>query len=324
MKTTPVVERGLAPAERERVWPSLPYEDWKETCRTLHLWTQVPGKIKLALEPMLNQWWQVALQVSVRGLTTGFIPYRTRAFEMEFDFQEERLRTRTTDGELRELELRPRTVAEFYREVMKTLRELKLEAQIFTTPQEVPDPIPFEKDEVHSAYDAGYAERFWRLLLQVNRLLNLFRGEFTGKASSPILFWGSFDLCHTRFSGRLAPPHPPSPLLAQHVIQEAYAEEEYTVGFWPGNEQVPEASFYAYIYPEPPGLKEAPVRPEGARYRSELGEFLLPYEAVRRAADPDLAVLEFARSTYQAAATLGGWDRRRLERKVPLTDPLPA
>ena len=242
-------------------------------------------------------------------------PHGHRVFEMEFDFLESALRIETSEGTRRRVALEPQTVASFHRQVLSALDQLGLGVRIWTRPQEIPDAIPFDRDETHWAYDPGAALRLWRVLLQANRLLLRLRGEFSGKASPPQFFWGSFDLCHSRFSGRPAPPHALWPLLADRVLQEAYAEEEYTVGFWPGTPPAADASFHAYIYPEPPGFRSFRAEPGDASYSADLGVFLLPYEAVRRARDPDAAVLDFARSTYAAAADRAGWDRERLERK---------
>jgi hypothetical protein len=311
-------------SERDRIWPDLPYEEWKDTYHALHLWSQVVGKVKLALEAPRNHFWQVSLLVSPRGLTTGFIPHGKNAFEMEFDFPGKVLRIDTSRGHRRRVALEAQSVASFHRRVMAALAELGLAVKIRTLPQEIPEAVPFEEDTAPRPYDAAAAERFWRILLQVNRLLLLVRGEFTGKAGPPQFFWGSFDLCHARFSGRPAPRHPPSPLLADTVLQEAYAEEEYTVGFWPGTPPAADPHFFAYIYPEPPGFPTARVEPRAARYSPELGEFLLPYREVRLADDPDAAFLEFARTTYRAAADLAGWDRSSLERKVAAPAAAPA
>ena len=295
-------------------WPSLPFNEWRETCATLHMWTQVVGKVRLAQAPHVNHWWQVPLYVTTRGLTTSPIPYGERTFQVDFDFQGHRLLIETTGGDSREMELAPRTVADFYREFMSALRSLGLEVKIWTTPVEVADPVPFEEDETHAAYDAEYAGRFWRVLVQADRVLHKFRSRFVGKCSPVHFFWGSFDLALTRFSGRPAPPHPGAPGVADSITREAYSHEVSSAGFWPGGEALPEPIFYAYAYPEPEGFKDYSARPGEAYYNADFREFVLPYEAVRRAADRDRTLLEFLQSTYEAAAELGRWDRAALER----------
>ena len=291
-------------------WPSLPFDEWRETRATLHMWTQVVGKVRLAQA----HWWQVPLYVTTRGLTTSPIPYGERTFQVDFDFQGHRLLIETTGGDSREMELAPRTVADFYREFMSALRSLGLEVKIWTTPVEVADPVPFEEDETHAAYDAEYAGRFWRVLVQADRVLHKFRSRFVGKCSPVHFFWGSFDLALTRFSGRPAPPHPGAPGVADSITREAYSHEVSSAGFWPGGEALPEPIFYAYAYPEPEGFKDYSARPGEAYYNADFREFVLPYEAVRRAADRDRTLLEFLQSTYEAAAELGRWDRAALER----------
>lgn len=296
-------------------WPALPLADWQETYATLHLWTQVVGKIRLALAPMLNHWWQATLYLSAQGLTTGPVPYGTRSVQIDFDFVRHRLRVDTSDARHAELALAPRSVAAFYAELTALLRALDVEVRIWTQPVEIADAIPFEQDLLHSAYDADAAQRCWRVLLQGERVLQRFRSGFLGKSSPVHFFWGSFDLALTRFSGRRAPPHPGGvPNLADWVTREAYSHEVSSCGFWPGGGAMPEPAFYAYAYPEPPGYREATVQPTEAFYHPELGEFVLPYEAVRQASDPDALLLAFCESTYAAAATLGAWDRAALER----------
>ena len=297
-----------------QLWPDLPYERWKETCRTLHLWTQVVGKVRLAQSPWLNHSWHVPLYVTARGLTTSSIAHAERAFDIEFDFVEHVLALRTSDGGGREVGLRPRSVADFYAAVMTALAELDLSVTIDRMPNEIADAIPFDQDTTHCAYDAGYAQRFWRILVQVNRVLSQFRTSFLGKCSPVHFFWGSFDMAVTRFSGRRAPRHPGGvPHLADTVVREAYSHEVSSAGFWPGGGGVEYAAFYSYAYPEPAGFRQAPVRPSGAFFSEALGEFLLPYDVVRTAADPDDTLLEFLRSTYEAAANAGAWDRNALE-----------
>lgn len=294
-------------------WPDLPLKSWQDTCATLHMWTQVIGKIRLALAPPLNHWWQVPLYVTSRGLTTSPIPYGTRTFQIDFDFLVHELHIDTSSGQRRVLALEPRPVADFYRQTMVALRSLDIEVDIWTTPVEVANPIPFEHDDRH-AYDAEYAQRFWRILVQAERVLMQFRSGFIGKASPVHFFWGSFDLAMSFFSGRVAPMHPGVPNAADFVTREAYSHEVSSCGFWPGGGTL-DAVFYAYAYPEPPGFNGHPVRPAAAAYHREMGEFFLPYEAVRTAGSPDQALLEFVRSTYDGAANLGKWDRQNLERQ---------
>lgn len=296
------------------VWPSLPLERWKDTYAALHMWTQVVGKIRLALTPLINHWWQVPLYVTSRGLTTSPIPYGTRTFQIDFDFLAHELRIDTSRGERISFALGPRSVADFYRQTMAALRALDIEVKIWTTPVEVENPVPFEHDD-RAAYDPEYAQRFWRILMQAERVLTEFRGGFLGKASPVHFFWGSFDLAVTRFSGRLAPAHPGAPNAAASITREAYSHEVSSCGFWPGGGPIDGPVFYAYAYPEPAGFKDYPVRPADAFYSPDFREFLLPYEAVRTAVSPDQTLLEFLRSTYDAAANLGNWDRQNLERQ---------
>jgi hypothetical protein len=297
-------------------WPSLPFEEWRETCATLHMWTQVVGKVRLAQAPHVNHWWQVPLYVSARGLTTSPVPYGERTFEVDFDFVSHRLLIETSDGDSREMKLAPRTVADFYGEFMSHLGSLGLEVRIWTTPVEVLNPVPFEEDEAHASYQPEYANRFWRALVQAERVLQKFRSRFLGKCSPVHFFWGSFDLAVTRFSGRPAPPHPGAPGVADSITREAYSHEVSSAGFWPGGDALPEPIFYAYAYPEPEGFKDFAVRPDAAYYNTDFREFVLPYEAARRAADRDGALLDFLQSTYEAAAELGHWDRTSLEREA--------
>ena len=296
-------------------WPHLVYEQWKETAETLHRWTQIVGKIRLKQEPMLNHWWHVPLYVTARGLTTSMMPYRDgRSFGIDFDFIEQALRIDGCDGEQARIDLEPMSVAEFYRRLMRELHVLDIDVRINTKPNELADATPLDQDTTHASFDAEAAQRFWRALLQADRLCKAFRSTFVGKASPVHFFWGSFDLAVTRFSGREAPPHPGGiPNLPDAVTREAYSREEHSVGFWPGGAGL-EASFYAYAYPEPAGFADAKVAPDAARWNPQLREFLLPYEAVRTAPDPDRTVLDFFQSTYDAAADLGKWDRERLER----------
>jgi hypothetical protein len=294
-------------------WPALPFHEWKETCATLHMWTQIVGKVRLALSPWINHSWHVTLYLTARGLTTSPIPFGALVFEIRFDFVAHELRLLTSEGRLKVIPLVPQTVAQFYHAVTEALRDLGIEVHIGKTPNEVEDAIPFDQDNKHASYDPEYANRFWRVLLQSDRVFKEFRSDFCGKCSPVHFFWGSFDLAVTRFSGRRAPQHPGGvPHLPDAVAREAYSQEVSSLGFWPGNEAMPEPIFYSYAYPAPPGFAEAKVQPAAAAFNAQLKEFVLPYEAVRQAAAPDQALLEFARSTYDAAATLGDWDRAGL------------
>ena len=299
--------------ESADAWPALPYAHWAQTGQTLHLWTQIVGKVRLARTPWLNHSWQVPLYVSARGLTTGLISIGARALELEFDFISGQLWVRT-DGPMTQVPLQPMSVADFYARVMAALEGVGLPIAINGAPNEMPEATPFAEDVVPRVYDSGQAERFWRALLQADRVLKVFRTAFLGKASPVHFFWGSFDLAVTRFSGRPAPPHPGGvPHLPDAVAREAYSHEVSSAGFWPGGPGAEEPVFYAYAYPEPAGFREAVADPPGARFDQGLGEFLLPYEAVRTAADPDAALLAFLSSTYTAAADAAGWDRAALE-----------
>ena len=293
-------------------WPSLPLGEWQDTYATLHMWTQVVGKIRLALTPLVNHWWNVPLYVSARGLGTSAMHYNDRTLEIEFDFTDHLLRISCSDGMNRTLPLEPRSVADFYREVMGLLREVGVEVKIWTTPVEIPDPVPFEQDTAHASYDPEYAQRFWRILSLSAAVLEEFRARFVGKCSPVHFFWGSFDLAVTRFSGRTAPERPG----ADSITREAYSHEVISHGFWPGAGPLGAAAFYSYTAPEPPGLKEATVRPPSAFYSNELSEFLLMYEDVRQADAPEAALMEFLQSTYEAGANLANWDRAALERPV--------
>jgi hypothetical protein len=296
-------------------WPALPLTAWQDTYATFHRWTQIVGKVRLALAPMVNHWWQTTLYVTARGLTTLPVPYGTRTLQVDFDLLEHRLLLQTSDGATRSLPLEPRSVAGFYHDFMAALGTLSVDVKIWTMPQEVQDPIPFERDDRHASYDPEYAQRFWRALIQAHRVMQEFRSGFLGKCSPVHFFWGSFDLAVTRFSGRRAPEHPGGvPHLADWVVREAYSHEVSSCGFWPGSGPVQEAAFFAYAYPEPQGFSEYPVQPEAAFYSPELREFILPYEAVRQAENPDAALLAFLQTTYAAAADLGRWDRASLER----------
>jgi len=306
--------QGDGETPRGPVWPKLPLAEWQDTYATLHMWTQIVGKVRLAYSPPINHWWQTTLYVTPRGLTTSAIHHSRRTFAIDFDFLDHALRIATSDGTVRSLPLLARPVAQFYADVMDALTSLGLGVSIWTTPVEVEAPIPFERDRQHASYDPDAAQRFWRILVQTDRVLTGFRARFLGKVSPVHFFWGAFDLAVTRFSGRPAPLHGPTPNVADFVVQEAYSHEVSSLGFWPGGGPVSEPVFYAYAYPEPEGFAAARVAPVDAFYNRDLGEFLLPYEAVRKASSPDSTLLAFAQSTYEAAADLGHWDRAALER----------
>jgi hypothetical protein len=300
-------------------WPELPFENWKDTCATLHMWTQIVGKVRLRLAPWTNHSWHVVLYVTSRGLTTSPIPYRDQTFEINFDFIDHELTILKSNGGKKLIKLQPQSVAKFYQALMKSLIELELPVRIDIHPNEVQDPIPFDHDEQHRAYDAEYANRFWQVLVQTDRVFKDFRAKFCGKCSPVHFFWGSFDLAVTRFSGREAPPHPGGvPHLPDAITREAYSQEVSSVGFWPGNEMAPTPIFYSYAYPEPPGFSDWKIKPEAASYNSQMREFILPYDAVRTSASPDATLQEFAQSAYDAASTLGKWDRAALEEKKPV------
>jgi hypothetical protein len=290
-------------------WPALPYREWADTYATLHLWTQMAGKVRLMLSPRLNHWWNVALYVNGRGLNTSLIPYRGGEFEIQFDFVDQALEIRTCEGMRRSFPLEPQSVAVFYGKFMAALRELGIAMDINTRPQEIPGAIPFDQDDRHSAYDGEYARRFWRILLSAVPVFEEFRARFIGKSSPVHFFWGSFDLACTRFSGRLAPPR------KGLISSEAYSHEVISAGFWPGNEAL-DAAFYAYTVPQPPGLPEERVRPAEAGWSKDFGEFVFPYADMRRAESPEAALTEFLESTYEAGARLAHWDRAALERQA--------
>lgn len=303
--------RGSA---RDEAWPALEYEAWRDTLETLHLWTQIVGKVRLVQSPWINHSWHATFYLTARGLTTGPIPYGERVFEIRFDFVDHLLRVQTVEGEEARLALEGHSVASFYAELMDRLHGLDLSCEIHLTPNELPDPVtPFSEDTEHASYDPEYADRFRRVLLQSHRVFTWFRAGFRGKVSPVHFFWGSFDLAVTRFSGRTAPPHPGGvPNLPDAVTREAYSHEVSSAGFWPGNAMVPYPAYYSYAYPTPEGFGEARVEPAEATWSEELGEFLLPYDAVRAAASPDEALRRFLESTYAAAAELAGWDSERL------------
>ena len=291
-------------------WPELPLEAWKDTYATLHMWTQIVGKVRMKLTPKQNHAWHVPLYVSPRGLTTSAIPYAGFLFELEFDFIENVLVLRTSEGLRKTLPLAPRTVADFYKDFMEMLASAGIQVRIWKMPVEVPDPIPFDQDRVHASYDPKYAHRFWTILGSAARVFQEFRSGFIGKSSPVHFFWGSFDLAVTRFSGRRAPERSG----ADSITREAYSHEVSSVGFWPGGGEIKGAAFYSYMAPEPQGFREARVRPDAGFYQPKLGEFLLMYEDVRRAASPSAALLEFCQSTYEAGAKLANWDRQSLEK----------
>jgi hypothetical protein len=294
-------------------WPSLPLAAWKDTYATLHMWTQIVGKVRLELTPKINHWWNVPLYVSARGLTTSVIPDGSRVFDMEFDFVEHKLVIRTNDPATKTVALAPRTVADFYKEFMSVLRSLGINAEIWKMPVEVPDPIPFDQDTIHASYDPEYVARLWRILISIEEVFKVFRSRFIGKSSPVHFFWGAFDLAVTRFSGRRAPErNDPDPVLRK-IMREAYSHEVISAGWWPGGGPVADAAFYAYAAPEPSGFAQQTVRPQKASYSKDLGEFLLMYDDVRKASSPTTVLLDFLESTYEAGATLGKWDREALE-----------
>lgn len=303
---------------KTEIWPALPFSEWKETCKTLHMWTQIVGKVRLSLTPWTNHSWHVTLYLTARGLTTSPMYFGARALQIDFDFVDHILRMQTGEGIEKIIRLTPKSVATFYREVMGALRELEMPVEINTTPNEVDPAIPFEQNEKDAAYDPEYANRFWRVLLQSDRVFKEFRSEFCGKCSPVHFFWGAVDLAVTRFSGRPAPKHPGGvPHLPDVIAREAYSHEVSSLGFWPGNEMMPDPIFYSYAYPEPRGFSEAKVRPPAASYNPQLKEFVLRYDDLRKADAPDAMLLEFARSTYDAASTLGNWDRAALTEVKP-------
>jgi hypothetical protein len=296
-------------------WPELPYEPWKETAATLHMWTQIVGKIRMASMPWANHSWNVTLYVTPRGLTTGPMPHGERIFQIDFDFVEHALRINTCDDELQTIPLRPQATADFHAAVVAALGELKLDVMFHGRPNEVEEAIPFAADRKHAAYDGESVHRFWRALLQVDRVFKRFRARFIGKASPSHFFWGSFDLAVTRFSGRTAPEHPGGyPNMPLDVMREAYSHEVSSAGFWPGGEPMPYPIFYSYAYPTPEGFAAAAVEPAAAAWNTDLGEFVLPYDDVRRANDPEETLLRFLQTTYEAAADCAQWDRKGLER----------
>ncbi len=292
--------------------PALPFDSWKDTQSTLHMWAQIVGKVRLKLCPLVNHWWNVPFYVTARGMTTSAMPYQQRAIEVHFDFIDHRLSIESSDGRVVTMPLAPQSVAEFYKRFMAALGELGVNVHIWTVPSELPNPIPFEQDYAHASYDAEAAHKFWRVVVWVDEIFKEFRGRFQGKASPVHFFWGSFDLAVTRFSGRTAPERPG----ADSITREAYSHEVSSAGFWPGGGDIKGPAFYSYAAPEPSGFAEGRVLPQAAFYRPQMKEFLLMYDDVRAAASPKAALMEFLQSTYNAAADLGKWDRKSLERRV--------
>lgn len=294
---------------RDLTWPSLPFAEWKDTCATLHMWTQIAGKVRMALSPHLNHWWEVPLYVSAVGLTTSPIPYGAGIFEIEFDFIDHHLDIQTSWGERRSMWLVPRSVAEFYHEFMEMLHSLGIKVQIWPMPVEISDPIRFDQDHIHATYDSEHAHRFWRILTIADEILKKFRADFIGKVSPVHFFWGSFDLAVTRFSGRPAPER----VNANRVEREAYSHEVSSAGLWPGGAHIDGCVFYSYAVPEPASFKESSIRPKAAFYDNVFHEYMLRYEDVRMMESPEKAVMDFLQSTYEAVADLGKWDRQALE-----------
>jgi hypothetical protein len=294
-------------------WPALPLDSWRETYDTLHMWTQVVGKVKLELCPFLNEWWEVPLQLTARGLTTSTIPFTRGAFEVDFDFVDHNLYICTSDGALKALPLIPRSVADFYAEFMTALRTLGINVNLNTKPQQFKDPIPFEEDGGHAAYDPVYVNRWWSILTRVGVVMEQYRSGFVGKSSPVQFYWGDFDLCVTRFSGKPAEP----PKGANRRGRFTEDQENITSGFWPGDVKLPKPAFYSYTYPAPPGFKTASVRPTAARFDAKLGEFALDYDDVRRSSAPEKMILDFLQSAYEAGTTLARWDRAALEKPGP-------
>lgn len=295
-------------------WPELPFESWKETLATLQLWTQIVGKIRLKKMPWINHSWHVTLYVSPKGLTTGSIPYKDGVFQIEFDFIQHQLLITSSTGINESIDLYPRTVASFYKELFQKIEDMGIECSIHASPNEIDPAIPFEQDEEHQSYDADKIKTFWQVLVTIDKVFNQFRAKFCGKCSPVHFFWGAFDLAVTRFSGRRAPQHPGgAPNMPDVIMREAYSHEVSSCGFWPGSEQSPNPAFYSYCYPTPPSFGEQPVEPKEAFYSKEMGEFFLPYDVVRQSSDPENMLMLFLQSTYEAAAVTGNWDRKALE-----------
>ncbi|MFZ0288890.1 MAG: DUF5996 family protein [Candidatus Sulfotelmatobacter sp.] len=299
-----------AQTPNQAAWPELPLDAWQDTYDTLHMWTQIVGKVRLALSPRVNHWWEVPLYVNARGLTSSAIPYRDGIFEVQFDFIEHTLTIQSSWGASKSLALKPQTVADFYAEFMSALRSLGIAVKIWTMPVEVPNPVRFESDTQHASYDPEYAHRLWQILILCDTVFKKFRAGFIGKDSPVHFFWGSFDIAVTRFSGRRAPEKPES----DPITREAYSHEVISAGFWPGGGEVKGPAFYAYAAPEPTGFAQQSVQPQAAFYHPQLREFLLMYDDVRRSASPRETLLSFLQSTYEAGANLAHWDRKELER----------
>ena len=304
----------MTPPTTGETWPSLPLEAWSDTCATLHLWMQIVGKIRLAHTPWTNHSWHVTLYVTPTGLTTGPIPCGARAFQIDFDFVAHEIKIHCDDGRAAGFQLAPQSVAAFYRRLTAEMKKLDLEVKINPKPNEILNAVPFDLDEVHATYDAEYANRFWRVLLQSDRIFKKFRAGFVGKCSPVHFFWGAPDLAVTRFSGRVAPPHPGGvPNLPDRVAREAYSHEVSSCGFWPGGSPITYPTYYSYAYPEPEGFAATPIKPASAFYSTDLREFILPYDEVRTAPSPEDTLLSFLQTTYEAAADLAKWDRSILE-----------
>ncbi len=309
--TQPDVPTGVP---HHTAWPALPYDGWNDTLATLHRWTQIVGKVRLERTPWINHSWHVPLYLTTRGLGTSPIGAGDRSFELNFDFQSHRLEIRASDGVDASIPLQPRSVKDFYTELMGRLDSMGIGTPINTLPSEIPDGVPFDEDEENASYDPAAVSGLWRALLGAHHTFTTFRSRFVGKVSPVHFFWGSFDLAVTRFSGREAPPHPAGiPALPDWVAREAYSHEVSSLGFWPGNAESPTPIFYSYAYPSPEGFRDAAVGPDAAFWLDDLSEFVLPYDAVRNAPDPDALLLEFAQTTYEAAADLAGWDRTAIE-----------
>src|ERR1051326_558817 len=304
--------RNSLPSVARAEWPALPLEAWKDTYATLHMWTQIAGHVRMALSPKVNHFWSVTFYVTPRGLSTSAIPYENGIFEIVFDFIEHKLLISTSRSETERIALRPQTVADFYDELMSKLRTLGIEAHFHGAPDEVPNPIPFAKDRTHASYNPEYANRFWRILVSVDKVFQEFRARFIGKCSPVHFFWGSFDLAVTRFSGRRAPEKSGADL----ITREAYSHEVSSAGFWPGSGEIKEAAFYSYTVPEPAEFADARVKPAAAFYDPRLREFLLMYDEVRAGASPEAMLMEFLQTTYEAGANLGNWDREGLEQRT--------
>jgi len=305
---TPEAIRSMA--SDDKALPPLPFDSWKDTLATLHMWSQIVGKVRLKLCPLVNHWWNVPFYITARGMTTSVMPYEQRDIEVQFDFIEHKILIETSEGGVVAMAMAPQSVADFYKKFMAALSELGVSVRIWMMPCEVPDPIPFDQDNTHSAYDPEAAHKFWRILVWVDQIFKEFRAGFQGKASPVHFFWGSFDLAVTRFSGRPAPKRPG----ADSITREAYSHEVSSAGFWPGGGDIKGPAFYSYAAPEPPGFAEQRVRPQAAFYHPQMKEFLLMYDDVRTAPSPKDALMDFLQSTYNAAADLGKWDRKSLER----------